>query len=79
MGQDARVVGRPQGDDRSQAWTRGTAGRAHAVRGGYDRQPAEEMVVIDATRGHADAAGAGPNRDADTLVDDPHASRDKRA
>jgi len=37
------------------------------------------MVAIDAARGHADAPGAGPNSDADTLVDDPHAARDNRA
>jgi len=80
MAQDARDVGQPDGDDSFLGVDEGGLRGEHTpYAGGYDRQPADEMVAIDAARGHADAPGAGPNSDADTLVDDPHASRDKRA
>ena len=54
----------------------GLRGEHTPYAGGYDRQPADEMMAIDTARGHADMSEAGPNSDADTLVDDPHASRD---
>jgi len=80
MAQDARATGQPDGDDSFPGVDEGGLRGEHTpYAGGYDRQPADEMVAIDAARGHADAPGAGPNSDADTLIDDPHASRDKRA
>ena len=57
----------------------GLRGENTPYAGGYDRQPAPDMLSIDAARGHADATAAGPNSDADTLIDDPNASRDNRA
>ncbi len=57
----------------------GLRGENTSYAGGYDRQPAPDMLSIDAARGHADATAAGPNSDADTLMDDPNASRDNRA
>ncbi len=80
MAQDVRATGQPDGDDSFPGVDEGGLRGEHTpYAGGYDRQPADEMVAIDAARGHADAPGAGPNSDADTLVDDPHASRDNRA
>ncbi len=78
--EDARDVGQPDGDDSFPGVGEGgLRGERTPYAGGYDRQPVDEMVAIDAARGHADAPGAGPNSDADTLIDDPHASRDNRA
>jgi len=80
MTQDVRDTGQPHDDDTFSGVDEGGLRGEHTpYAGGYDRQPADEMVAIDAARGHADAPGAGPNSDADTLVDDPHASRDNRA
>jgi len=80
MAQDARATGQPDGDDSFPGVDEGGLRGEHTpYAGGHDRQPADEMVAIDAARGHADTPGAGPNSDADTLIDDPHASRDKRA
>ncbi len=80
MAQDARATGHPDGDDTFPGVDEGgLRGENTPYAGGYDRQPAPEMIAIDAARGHADAPGAGPNSDADTLVDDPHAARGKRA
>ncbi len=78
--EDARDVGQPDGDDSFLGVDEGgLRGERTPYAGGYDRQPADEMVAINAARGHADAPGAGLNSDADTLIDDPHASRDNRA
>jgi hypothetical protein len=78
--EDARALGQPDGDDSFPGVGEGgLRGERTPYAGGYDRQPVDEMVAIDAARGHADAPGAGPNSDADTLIDDPHASRDNRA
>ncbi len=80
MTQDVRDTGQPHDDDTFSGVDEGGLRGEHTpYAGGYDRQPADEMVAIDAARGHADAPGAGPNSDADTLIDDPHASRDNRA
>jgi len=57
----------------------GKMGENTPYAGGYDRQPAPEMLTIDAGIQSADATAAGPNSDADTLIEDPNASRDNRA
>lgn len=57
----------------------GLRGENTPYAGGYDRQPSEEQIKIDAGIQHPEATQAGPNSDADTLVEDPNASRDNRA
>jgi len=57
----------------------GLRGENTPYAGGYDRQPSEEQLHIDSAVQDADATQAGPNSDADTLIDDPNASRDNWA
>lgn len=57
----------------------GKRGENTAFAGGYDRQPSEEGLKIDAAIQDTENTMAGPNSDADTLIEDPQASRDNRA
>ncbi len=58
----------------------GKRGENTAFAGGYSSQPSENMIEIDAGIQQAyGGTAAGPNSDADTLVEDPNASRDNRA
>lgn len=46
---------------------------------GWDRRPSEEGIKIDAAGKNDTGTQAGPNSDADTLINDPQASRDNKA
>lgn len=45
----------------------------------WERKPSAEGIHIDAAIHSPTDTNAGPNSDADTLIDDPQASRDNKA
>ncbi len=57
----------------------GKRGENTEFAGGYDRQPSEEGLKIDAAIQDSENTMAGPNSDADTLLEDPQASKDNRS
>ena len=57
----------------------GLMGENAPFAGGWERQPSEEGLRIDAAIQSPTDTNAGPNSDADTLIDDPQASRNNKA